>query len=671
LYVLHIALGGCLKAPPIRYGLTEDTGGHIGYVLDAARAQLRAGGCRRVGVVTRAFAGAGHDPAHARPRETVAPGLEILRLAGDRRGYLDKGALAAELPALTRDLIALIAREGVLDAIHAHFADAAELALAARARFGCPVVYTPHSLALDKPGAEAREPERVARERRALAEADAVVASSRDECERQVAAYGTSAAGRTWRLTPGCRALAPAGPVARGAALVDLAFAEPERPLLLAVARPVAKKNLAGLVEAFAAVPGLADRANLAILAGQHAAARPGSEAAAVLADLNARVARLGLAGRVALPPAHDGCDVAALYRLAARRGGVFVNPALFEPFGLTTLEAAAAGLPVVVTDRGGPPEILARIGHGAAVDPTDPEAIGRACLEMLEDGALWRARAAAALRWRPGRAWDGWAAASRAVYAHARARRLVPAAAPAAPGVLVSDIDATLTGSRAAAARFAAWHARARMPFVAATGRAAPEARAVLARWGLPQPDVLIASVGTEIYAGPDAALDEGFARRIGRGWDAEAVSAVLAAADARPQAAVEQRRWKRSYLGDAREAARLRARLAEEGLAARVVASHGKLIDVLPARAGKAAAMDWVARGLGLSAADCIACGDSGNDRDMLEAAGRAVVGGGSPELADLAPRAGLHRARAAHADGVLEALAAAPARVLEGRA
>ncbi len=41
---------------------------------------------------------------------------------------------------------------------------------------------------------------------------------------------------------------------------------------------------------------------------------------------------------------------VPALYRLAAARGGVFVNPALNEPFGLTLLEAAACGLPVAAT---------------------------------------------------------------------------------------------------------------------------------------------------------------------------------------------------------------------------------------------------------------------------------------------------------------------------------
>ena len=49
--------------------------------------------------------------------------------------------------------------------------------------------------------------------------------------------------------------------------------------------------------------------------------------------------------GRVAYPKSHSRDDVPLIYRLAAASGGVFVNPALIEPFGLTLIEAAASGL--------------------------------------------------------------------------------------------------------------------------------------------------------------------------------------------------------------------------------------------------------------------------------------------------------------------------------------
>mgnify|MGYP000069541195 CR=1 FL=1 len=48
-----------------------------------------------------------------------------------------------------------------------------------------------------------------------------------------------------------------------------------------------------------------------------------------------------------------------------AANGGVFINPALTEPFGLTLLEAAASGLPVVATENGGPVDIIANCKNG------------------------------------------------------------------------------------------------------------------------------------------------------------------------------------------------------------------------------------------------------------------------------------------------------------------
>lgn len=151
MHILHLALGGCLRAAPVRYGVTEDTGGHIAYVLGAALAQAALPQVRAVDIVTRAFDAI--DPLHALPVEPLAPRARILRLSTGTRAYLAKEALEAELPALTAAFCALLAQmDSRPDVIHAHFADAARLAQAAQARFGIPWIYTPHSLALQKGG---------------------------------------------------------------------------------------------------------------------------------------------------------------------------------------------------------------------------------------------------------------------------------------------------------------------------------------------------------------------------------------------------------------------------------------------------------------------------------------------------------------------------------------
>ena len=111
MYVMHIALGGCIKQPPISYGLTQDTGGHISYILGAATAQSHLPEVTRVDILTRLF----DDPVlgadHREPVQQIGPRLRILRLKGPSSAYLTKEALDAELPALTEAFLDLLARE--------------------------------------------------------------------------------------------------------------------------------------------------------------------------------------------------------------------------------------------------------------------------------------------------------------------------------------------------------------------------------------------------------------------------------------------------------------------------------------------------------------------------------------------------------------------------------
>ncbi len=669
--VMHIALGGCLKAPPVAYGVTDDTGGHIAYILAAAEAQAALAAGNAVEIVTRRFRDDGLDPVHDRSFEVAGPGVTILRLPTRSRGYLTKEALEREVPdfadALVRHVAAASRRP---DVIHAHFADAAAAALAVRDRFGIPVVYTPHSLGLDKAahggprGATAPWPDpmsrRIAAERRALAEADAVVVSSRDEAERQVAAYGEDRPDTVHRIAPG-------GPSARGPADIASARAllapflrHPDRPLILAIARPVAKKNLAGLIAAYAAVPGLRDRANLAIVAGLRDGPDSGSdEQQAVIRGLLDAVDRHDLYGRLALPRQHAPADVAGLYAHAATLRGVFANPALTEPFGLTTVEAASAGLPVVATMHGGPGDVIEALGHGVTADPSDPAAFGRAIADLLSDDARWSAASRSALANISRFTWSGYAARTVDLYS-SLARPADPRPKPRR--IVACDIDATLTGCRTGAARFALWVQTRSDLFVVATGRSLEDARDILAAWNIPQPDIYVTAVGTEIYEGGTLRPAHWFADAIADGWAPDRIATVAAEVPGLSlQAPSEQRAFKRSWFGIAAAADALRARLRLAGVPARVVHSHDRLIDVLPARAGKAAAVEAIARRHGLTLADCIGAGDSGNDFDLLEACGGAVVvGNASNELAALTRRPGLYRAASTHAGGVMEGLA-----------
>jgi glycosyltransferase involved in cell wall biosynthesis len=92
-----------------------------------------------------------------------------------------------------------------------------------------------------------------------------------------------------------------------------------------------------------------------------------------------------------------DDALLPGLYAGAA----AFVLPSLYEGFGLTALEALAAGVPVVAADRGALPEVC---GDAALlVDPLDAEAVAAALERVLDDPEPWRAAGpprAAPLTW-------------------------------------------------------------------------------------------------------------------------------------------------------------------------------------------------------------------------------------------------------------------------------
>lgn len=671
LHILAIALGGCLKGPPVAYGITEDTGGHISYILGAMEALAKHPGVARADIVTRLFDDPRYGSVHSQPIEVLSPKSRIIRIDSGNRAYLTKEELARDRAAFTEALIAhLRAQPKLPDVIHAHFADAADVAGVIKRRLGVPFVYTAHSLGIDKRAAGGAQcpslTARIAEEDAAIAGCDAIVASSRDECERQLLAYPSARLGKIRRLRPGVT-FTQADHAAREAARALIApfLRAPERPMVLTVARAVRKKNLVALVEAFAGDPELRARANLVILPGLRDGLSSGeAEQRAVLFDLVDAIDRHGLHGSVAWPARHSQTELAGLYDLARRGHGVFVNPALIEPYGLTLIEAAAHGVPVVATREGGPRDIVAELEHGLLIDPRDPRAIAAAVRRLLDDRAVWsRCSRNGALNVAE-MSWESYAEGFVSLTGELVRRPAV--ALPIRPErLLLSDIDNTLTGCRAGARRLARHLARqrGRTLFGVATGRALVDARRLLSEWNLPNPMVIVGAVGSEIHwlRDGDYVRDAHYAQRLAAQWHAGAVARALAGLPGlEPQGDSEQRDFKRSFYAPATVVRLVEDRLADSGIMARVIHSHGRFLDVLPALAGKGAAMAHVAATLGLSREQLVVAGDSGNDADMLvQCPGAVVVANHDPDLAHLIGRQGIYAARRSNAAGVLEGL------------
>lgn len=668
--IMAIALGGCLTGEPA-YGITEDTGGHITYILGAMRALASRDDVDSAEIVTRWFADKNLGPLYACPREVLGPKLHIIRVDSGNPAYLTKDELAQDRSAFTAALIAdLRQRDSLPDIVHAHFADAAQVADELRREFGIPFIYTAHSLGIDKVAAgmcgRDRLTSRIALERQAMERADAIIGSSRDECERQIPAYQAAKPGITHRVRPGIEQIsASPAEIADAQALIRPFLRNLSKPIILAIARPVRKKNLAALVEAYASHERLIAEANLVILPGLRQSIGTGeAEQVEVMRELAELIDQHDLYGSVAYPRRHTQGQVRGLYMMTRRAHGVFVNPALVEPFGLTILEAAAYGLPVVATCHGGPVDIIGELEHGILVDPRNHGAIANAIAQIMHDPMRWQAfsnNASARVR---AMNWNTYATNFRAIAQSVITRGRDFATRPTRKQLLICDIDDTLTGCRVSALEFSRFIVEnPTLTFGVATGRSLVEAQRLIREWGLPVPEVFITSVGSEIYwnRGQGLQLDDDFADEIGSDWQVEAIEMSMnKVAGIDPQLSIEQRQFKRSYFANRQEINAVQDALQDAGCAARVIFSHDRLLDILPKAAGKYAAVQHVARALGIPSSRVIVAGDSGNDLDMINhAANSIVVANAEPEVLAIADQPNVMLASQPYAAGVLEML------------
>jgi len=149
-------------------------------------------------------------------------------------------------------------------------------------------------------------------------------------------------------------------------------LADPNKPLIFAMSRLDSIKNSVGLVEAYAINERLAESVNLLVVGGFLDSSRsvdPDEQKQIEL--MHSHFDKLNLDGKVRwVEMQTDKTQVGEFYRVVADSGGAFVQPALYEAFGLTVIEAMATGLPTFATDRGGPLEIIEDGRSGFLIDP-------------------------------------------------------------------------------------------------------------------------------------------------------------------------------------------------------------------------------------------------------------------------------------------------------------
>ncbi|PAX52613.1 HAD-IIB family hydrolase [Brunnivagina elsteri] len=708
LYILLVSVHGLIRRDNMELGRDADTGGQTKYVVELACALAKNPQVQRVDLFTRLINDPKVSPDYAQPVEILSEKAQIIRIPCGPRRYLRKEVLWQHLDTFADELLRHIRKVGrIPDVIHTHYADAGYVGCLVASWLGIPLVHTGHSLGrvkqqkLLEQGTKQEVIEdnfhistRIEAEETTLGSAALVIASTHQEVEEQYSIYDRYQPERMVVIPPGVRLenFYPATddwqnpPIQKE---LNRFLKEPQKPMIMAISRPAIRKNVSTLIKAYAQDPELRQLANLVIVLGKRDdIAMMESGPRQVFMEILQLIDRYDLYGHIAYPKHHNADDVPDLYRLTAKTRGVFVNPALTEPFGLTLIEAAASGTPIIATADGGPQDIIAACENGLLIDPLNIKDIQNALRTVLTDTEKWqhwssngllnvckhfswdshvetyleqvrkfpqrRVRSLLSpLRESPGKANPDWHIPDK--------NRL-----PTADRFLVCEIDNTLLGDQEALYKLIQRiNQEGHTTGVGiATGRSLESTLSMLEEWRFPMPDLLIAAAGSEIYYGPQIATDTTWQKHIGSNWQAKAIRAAMQEIPGvELQPADAQGKFKISYFVDASKAPSFRdiiRHLRQQQLYVRGIYSHDMYLDLLPIRASKGDAIRYVALKWGLPVKRFLVAGASGNDESML--AGNtlaAVVGNYSKEIEKLRGYPQIYFAQGEYAWGILEAL------------
>jgi sucrose-phosphate synthase len=705
LYIQLYSIHGLIRHGNPEYGRDADTGGQVKYVLELANELSHDPGVEKVELITRLIKDKNISEDYSKPEVKINDKFSIIRIKAGGGRYIRKELLWNHLEEFVDKSIKHIKSAGRLpDVIHSHYADAGYVCSELTKFFGIPFIHTGHSLGRSKlgklliDGLSMEEIEkrykishRIEVEETIIYYADLIITSTSQEIEKQYGEYKNNTTPKFKVIPPGVdiekfypyneeKPLEEETKQVIGTISKKLHkfFMDIDKPIILTVCRPDKRKNISGLITAFGEDIKLQEKANLAIFAGirKDIQTMPDNERE-VLTEILLLMDKYNLYGKMAIPKRHDTRhEVPELYRIAAATGGVFVNAALTEPFGLTLIEAAASGVPIVATNDGGPKDIIANCKNGILVDVSDPKNISAAINKILEDNKLWKEFSENGME--NVKEHYTWKAHTQ-IYSD-EIKKLISTEtskpdtfAPVGRKLLdmkkliVSDIDHTLLGDDTALMNFNNLlnGINSDIGFAVATGRTVDSAFEVLKENNVMLPIVIISSVGSEIYYNYKGELifSKGWQAHIKYQFNRQKIYDMMKQLNfLQYQEEENQREFKISYYtsDNPGNLEKVKKVLMKNKMKANVIFSHGQFLDILPYRASKGKAIRYISYRWNIPNENILVAGDSGNDEEMLKGdLLGVVVGNHTPELDSLRGSSRIYFSKRNYAGGIIDGI------------
>ena len=709
LRIAIINIHGLLKSTGLEIGRDADNGGQTRYVYEFAEYLSRHPDVGQVHLITRLIDDPALDDSYALPVEIINDKLDIRRIPFAGKRYRLKEDLWPYLDEFVTKTIQYLKAHAIIpDWIHSHYGDAGYAAVELSNLLKVPFVHTGHSLGIAKKdklkamGMTEEEGERkfkfttrIAAENATLLHANFIITSTDQERETyeqypgfDQAVFHTIAPGVDtekfvpyYELQPGVDQKTEEMQRRYWVSeYIEKFLSYPNKPCILALSRPDLRKNLHTLIDVYGNDKELQSMANLVIFAGirKDIEKMPESERE-VLVHILLLMDKYDLYGKLAIPKKHDvENEVATIYRYCADKRGVFTNLALHENFGLTIIESASSGLPVVSTKNGGPAEIIPQCENGILIDPMDAREIASAIKRIITDDQLWRSFSnSGVINAQKFYSWqhhvDQYMKLVKASLSKGKPVREV------GPGLnrmklakylFATDIDGTLISEEhdhpgLEDLKVFLNHRPDHMALAYASGRSVKLVRNVIKDMDLPEPEFLVCSVGSQIYykQGNDYILDKGWSAYLKKNWNREEVGKRMESLDwLELQEAEGQNPHKISYyLKDKQfKEGQLKAVLGKLLPQLTIILSHDLYLDILPKQASKGKALRYICKKWSIPYSNLITAGDSGNDLDMLTGSGKGIiVGNHASELGRVKAGKNLYRSAKYAAEGILEGL------------
>ncbi|KAI4375523.1 hypothetical protein MLD38_013381 [Melastoma candidum] len=182
-------------------------------------------------------------------------------------------------------------------------------------------------------------------------------------------------------------------------------LADKNKPIIFSMARLDVVKNMTGLAEWYGKNQRLRKLVNLVIVGGFFDPTKSKDrEEMAEINKMHSLIEQYQLKGQFRWIAAQtDRNRNGEIYRCIADTRGVFVQPALYEAFGLTVIEAMNCGLPTFATSQGGPAEIIVDGVSGFHIDPHNGDESSNQIADFFEkcklDSEYWRTISLAGLK--------------------------------------------------------------------------------------------------------------------------------------------------------------------------------------------------------------------------------------------------------------------------------